>query len=254
MRAPGVQSYSPSYTLGHPITNLTIATVIKSSNGKFKTGDLVTGLFPTEEYSCINEEIAKTTVRHLHNPYKLDIKLFIGALGMSGLTAYASFFAIGEPKAGNTIFISAASGAVGQIVGQLAKHEGLTVIGSVGSDEKLEFIKKNLGFDDGFNYKKEKTGDALKRLAPKGVDIYYDNVGGEQLEAALSAMNDFGRISECHVLAILGPITRLTCSGKSLLRNDLSVQCERIREIWHQANDEYRSKASEDAGFHCDGS
>ena len=81
-------------------------------------------------------------------------------------------------------------------MGQLAKHEGLTVIGSVGSDEKLDFIKKELDFDEGFNYKKEKPSNALKRLAPKGIDIYFENVGGEQLDAAIVAMNNYGRISE----------------------------------------------------------
>lgn len=113
---------------------------------------------------------------------------------MPGLTAYSSFYEIGQPKKGETIFISAASGAVGQIVGQLAKHEGLTVIGSVGSDAKLDFIKKDLNFDDGFNYKTEKPVEALNRLAPKGIDIYYENVGGDQLDAALEALNQFGRI------------------------------------------------------------
>lgn len=135
-------------------------------------------------------------VRKLDNPYNLDPKLFVGALGMPGLTAYSSFYAIGEPKKGETIFISAASGAVGQIVGQLAKHEGLKVIGSVGSDDKLDFIRKELNFDEGFNYKQEKPSDALKRLAPKGIDIYFENVGGEQLDAAIAAMNNYGRISK----------------------------------------------------------
>ena len=115
--------------------------------------------------------------------------VFTGALGMPGLTAYSSLYDIGKPVKGETIFISAASGAVGQLVGQLAKHEGLTVIGSVGSDEKLDYIVKELKFDGGFNYKKEKPADALKRLAPNGIDIYYENVGGEQLEAAISALN-----------------------------------------------------------------
>ena len=117
---------------------------------------------------------------------------------MSGLTAYSSLYEIGKPKKGETIFISAASGAVGQIVGQLAKREGMTVIGSVGSEEKLAFIKKELGFDSGFNYKTEKPDEALarvlKELGLEGVDVYYDNVGGEQLDAALGAMNTFGRI------------------------------------------------------------
>lgn len=196
MRAPQVASYFPPFELGKPITNSAVAKVLKSDNSKFKQGDIVTGTLPTEEYSSISGEVANTTVRKLDNPYNLDPKLFIGALGMPGLTAYSSFYAIGEPKKGETIFISAASGAVGQIVGQLAEHEGLKVIGSVGSDDKLDFIKKELNFDEGFNYKKEKPSDALKRLAPKGIDIYYENVGGEQLDAAIEAMNNFGRISE----------------------------------------------------------
>ena len=142
------------------------------------------------------EEVADTA-NVINNPYKLDPKLFLGPLGMPGLTAYSSFYDIGVPKKGETIFISSAAGPVGQLVGQLAKHEGLTVIGSVGEDKKLDFITKELGFDAGFNYKKEKPLDALKRLAPKGIDIYYENVGGEQLEAAITCMNDFGRIVAC---------------------------------------------------------
>ncbi len=196
MRGPETKSYSPPYTIGDPIPNSTVATVLKSNNDRFAPGDVVTGLLPIEEYSSLKGDLVQNMVKRLENPFNLDPKLFIGALGMTGLTAYSSFFAIGEPKKGETIFVSAASGAVGQIVGQLAKHEGLNVIGSVGNDEKLEFIKRDLGFDDGFNYKKEKALDALKRLAPKGIDIYYENVGGEQLDAALSVMNTFGRISK----------------------------------------------------------
>lgn len=120
---------------------------------------------------------------------------------MPGLTAYSSFYEIGKPVKGETIFISSASGAVGQLVGQLAKHEGLKVIGSVGSDDKLDYIIKDLKFDGGFNYKTEKAADALKRLAPDGIDIYYENVGGEQLEAAISAMKDFGRIVACGMIS-----------------------------------------------------
>lgn len=196
MRAPEEESYSPPFELGKPITNSAVAKVLRSANSKFQEGDLVTGMLPTEEYSIIPGEIANSMVRKLDNPYNVDPKLYVGALGMPGLTAYSSFYEIGTPKKGETIFISAASGAVGQIVGQLAKHEGLTVIGSVGSDEKLEFIKKDLNFDDGFNYKKEKASDALPRLAPKGIDIYYENVGGEQLDAALAAMTNYGRIGQ----------------------------------------------------------
>jgi NADPH-dependent curcumin reductase CurA len=119
---------------------------------------------------------------------------------MSGLTAYSSLYEIGKPKKGDVLFVSAASGAVGQIVGQLAKREGLKVIGSVGSSEKLQFVTKELGFDAGFDYKKEKPEVALRRilreLGEDGIDIYYDNVGGEQLDAAIGAANNFARIGE----------------------------------------------------------
>lgn len=175
MRDPKIKSYSPPFDLGKPITNAAIVTVIKSDNSKFKAGDVVKTFSQTEEYNVITkEELEGSEV--LDNPYKLDPSLFIGALGMPGLTAYSSLHEIGQPKKGETIFISAASGAVGAVVGQLAKREGLKVIGSVGSDEKLKFITEQLGFDGGFNYKKEKASEALERLAPNGIDIYFENV------------------------------------------------------------------------------
>ncbi len=232
MRAPDVKSYSPPFELGKPITNSAVSKVLKSNNSKFKEGDVVTGMAPTEEYSIISGEIANNMVRKLDNPYKLDPKLFLGALGMPGLTAYSSFYEIGQPKKGETIFISAASGAVGQLVGQLAKHEGLKVIGSVGSDEKLEYIKKDLNFDEGFNYKKESPEESLKRLAPNGIDIYYENVGGEQLDAALAAFNNFGRIGkrQANISFLREPCTDHRVSH---LRHGLTVQYFRAREtLW----------------------
>jgi NADPH-dependent curcumin reductase CurA len=187
--------------VGKPITNGAVATVIKSDNPKFHSGDVIKlPLSDTVEYAALNHTAAEAA-NVLDNEYDLDPKLFVGALGMPGLTAYSSFYEIGAPRKGETIFISAASGAVGQLVGQLAKHEGLKVIGSVGDDKKLDFITKDLNFDGGFNYKKESASDALKRLAPNGIDIYYENVGGEQLEAAIAKMNDFGRIIACGMIS-----------------------------------------------------
>ncbi|KAL8952241.1 MAG: hypothetical protein Q9222_001827 [Ikaeria aurantiellina] len=201
MRSSEVESYFPAFEMGHAITNSAIAKVLKSANPKFKEGDIVVGMIGTEEYSVVPGEVVNSMMRKLDNPYNLDLKLFVGALGMPGLTAYSSFYAIGAPKKGETIFISAASGAVGQIVGQLAKHEGLTVIGSVGSDAKLDFILKDLNFDSGFNYKKEKPAQALQRLAPKGIDIYYENVGGDHLDAALDAITPHGRVVACGMIS-----------------------------------------------------
>jgi len=202
MRAPEKKSYSPPYDLDAPITNSCIFKVVRSANDKFREGDTLKsrGTTPIEEYTVLAKDQADQCYP-LDNPYQLDLKYFLGPLGMPGLTAWSSLYEIGQPKPGETIFISAASGAVGQLVGQLAKHEGLRVIGSVGSDDKLALITDELGFDAGFNYKTEKPADALARLAPAGIDIYYENVGGEQLEAAINAMNNFGRIVACGMIS-----------------------------------------------------
>jgi NADPH-dependent curcumin reductase CurA len=204
MKAPTPASYASSFVHGEPIYNFAISTVVSSSSPRYKAGDVVLGTSNFQEYVTVAKERADSTdeakaFKILDNPLGLDPKVFLGALGMSGLTAYSSFYEIGKPKKGQTIFISAASGAVGQIVGQLAKREGLKVLGSVGSDQKLKYIKEELGFDGGFNYKSEEPAAGLKRLlgelGSSGLDIYYDNVGGEHLDAAIATMNTFGSIS-----------------------------------------------------------
>lgn len=189
------------FEYNEPLSSGSIVKVIKSDCEKFQPGDLLVGFVNMEEYSALSKHACDYMVRKIENPYNLDPIHWLGAMGMPGLTAYSSFYDIGKPVKGETIFISAASGAVGQIVGQLAKHEGLKVIGSVGSDDKLDFILKELNFDGGFNYKTEKPADALARLAPEGIDIYYENVGGEQLEASLNAMKEFGRIICCGMVS-----------------------------------------------------
>lgn len=207
MRAPETKSYSPPLELDAPVQADCVAIVVKSNAADFKEGDLVKAFTGIAEYAVVPKEIiAGGRVNKIHNPYNLEPGLFIGQLGMPGLTAWSSLYEIGKPKKGETIFISSAAGAVGQVVGQIAKHEGLRVIGSVGSDEKAEFITKELGFDAATNYKKESPADALKRLAPEGIDIYYENVGGETLQAAIDAMKDYGRIVAC------GMISQVSCS------------------------------------------
>ncbi|KAJ5976322.1 zinc-type alcohol dehydrogenase-like protein PB24D3.08c [Penicillium waksmanii] len=202
MRDPSVKSYNQPYALGEPVTAYCLVQVIKSDHPKYQAGDLVFSRLAVEEYTTATREDLDTNQTYkIDNKYNLPLSNFVGILGMPGITAYASLYEIGAPKKGETIFVSSAAGAVGQVVGQLAKQEGLRVIGSVGNDEKLKFITEELGFDGGFNYKKEKSANALARLAPDGVDIYYENVGGEQLEAALDAMNFFGRIVACGMVS-----------------------------------------------------
>lgn len=175
MRDESKKSYSPAFPLHSVIPNGGVAEVLVSKTDKFQKGDLIYTFIGTQQYSVLTSE-QLASARKIHNPYNLPLSHFTGILGMSGLTAYSSFYKIGEPKKGETIFVSAASGAVGAVVGQLAKREGLRVIGSVGSDDKVEYIK-SLGFDGAFNYKTEKPIDALRRLCPDGVDIFFDNVG-----------------------------------------------------------------------------
>lgn len=203
LRDPKIPSYFPALEIGKPILSGSIGKVLKSSTPGFKEGDLVSGRLPIQRYVTVSakdqENITKLDVAL--DDKSLDLRHYLGALGMPGLTAYSSLYEIGKPKGGETIFISSAAGAVGQVVGQLAKHEGLTVIGSVGSDEKVKYVTEELKFDAAFNYKKEKPLDALQRLAPNGIDIYYENVGAEHLHAAIETLNSFGRIVACGMIA-----------------------------------------------------
>jgi NADPH-dependent curcumin reductase CurA len=194
MRSPEIKTYFPPFELGKPMMSHGIARVVKSNSDTCHEDDIVAGLMPIMQYSTTAIDLSARFRKLDTVTGAPDIRDNIGALGMPGLTAYASLYEIGKPKKGETVFISSAAGAVGQIVGQIAKHEGLKVIGSVGSDEKLQRITHDLSFDGGFNYKKEKPLEALRRLAPDGIDIYYENVGGEQLEAALACMNVYGRV------------------------------------------------------------
>ncbi|CAN8104729.1 unnamed protein product [Discula destructiva] len=200
MRDAGTKSYSAPLELDMPVTSFVMGKVLKSDAPDFKVGDLVKSFTGMAEYSAI-PKCFLAAVTKIDNPHNLEPGLFIGQLGMPGLTAWSSLYEIGKPKAGETIFISSAAGAVGMVVGQLAKKEGLRVIGSVGSDEKAEFITKELGFDAATNYKKESAADALARLAPEGIDIYYENVGGDTLEAAMGSMKTFGRIVACGMIS-----------------------------------------------------
>lgn len=196
MRSTEIKSYTPAFEVDETVMNMGVASIIKSDHPDFKPGDLVSG-YPIDfaEYQVVTKEHLGASLNKVENPHNLDPKLFLVHLGMPGLCAYSSLYEIGKPKKGETILVSAASGAIGQIVCQIAKHEGLRVIGSVGDDKKLAFLRDELGVE-AFNYNNEKPADALKRLLPEGLDIYYENVGGEILDAAINAMNTHGRISK----------------------------------------------------------
>lgn len=194
-------SYIPPFQPGQVIEGFGVAKVVASNDANFRVGDYVEGMTGWEEYSLIlNTERLRKIERN-----DVPLSYHIGLLGMPGFTAYAGFYEVCSPKKGDFVFISAASGAVGQLVGQLAKLFGCCVVGSAGSPQKIDLLKNKLGFDDAFNYKEESDLDAaLKRYFPTGIDIYFDNVGGAMLDAALLNMRPKGRIAVCGMVSQQG--------------------------------------------------
>ncbi|XP_020209574.1 2-alkenal reductase (NADP(+)-dependent) [Cajanus cajan] len=187
-----------TYTPGSPLTGYGVSKVLESGDPKFKKGDLVWGITKWEEFSLIPSSLIHFKIDHTDVP----LSYYTGILGMPGVTAYGGFFEIGSPKKGENVFVSAASGAVGQLVGQFAKLTGCYVVGSAGSKEKVDLLKNKLGFDEAFNYKEESDLNAtLKRYFPEGIDIYFENVGGKTLDAVLQNMRLQGRIPVCGMVS-----------------------------------------------------
>lgn len=186
------------FVLGQVLDVFGVSKVIASGHPDYKSGDLVWGMTGCEEYTMVTHPEYLFRINHP----ELPLSYYTGVLGMSGLTAYSGFFDVSKPKKGDYVFVSAASGAVGQIVGQLAKIAGCYVVGSAGSEEKVNLLKTKFGFDDAFNYKKEKDLNvALKRCFPLGIDIYFENVGGAMLDAVLLNMRMKGRIAVCGTIS-----------------------------------------------------
>ena len=197
-RMNDAKSYTPPFQTDQPIQGGIVAEVVESKTENFKPGDKVSGNLPWRQQFTAPEKGLN----------KIDISLapasnFLGILGMTGLTAYFGLMHIGKPKAGETVVISGAAGAVGTVVGQLAKIHGCHVVGIAGSDEKVKLLKQEFGFDEALNYKT--TPDLKKAIAeacPNGVDIYYDNVGGEISDAVISNINFHARIPLCGQISL----------------------------------------------------
>nr|CAD1819914.1 unnamed protein product [Ananas comosus var. bracteatus] len=192
-------NFVPDFVPGEVITGHGVSKVVDSGHPDYKPGDLVWGFrIGWEEYSVITNPQGLLKINHPEVP----LSYYTGLLGMPGLTAYAGFYEVSSPKKGEYVFVSAASGAVGQLVGQFAKLLGCYVVGSAGSDEKVNLLKSKFGFDDAFNYKKEQDlNAALKRCFPEGIDIYFENVGGATLDAVLLNMRAHGRIAVCGMIS-----------------------------------------------------
>jgi len=194
-RMNDVKSYVPPVGIGEVMVGQTAGEVLESKHPKFKQGDKVLAA-GWQLYSCMKgEELDKVDAGHAPLSY------YLGALGMPGLTAYFGMKDIGAPKAGETVVVSAASGAVGSVVGQLAKIAGCRAVGIAGGKAKCDYVVSELGFDACVDYKAGNLYRDLKEACPKGVDVYFDNVAGEVLETMLRIMNLFSRIVVCGRIA-----------------------------------------------------
>lgn len=197
-RMRDTRSYTPPFGLDEPLTGGAVGEVVSSTSDQFAEGDFVMHMFGWREY-------ALAEARHLTkvDPSLGPLQSYLGALGMPGMTAYVGLLDIGTPKPGETVFVSGAAGAVGAQVCQIAKIQGCRVVGSAGSPAKTRWLEEVAGVDAAINYKETNNlRRALKNACPDGIDVYFENVGGEHLEAALQYMNDFGRIAVCGMISM----------------------------------------------------
>ncbi len=193
--SPDTESYIPPVALGDVMRSSGIGEIVESSHPDFQVGDRVMGMMGWQEYFLSDGAgLNKVTA-------PLPDEAILSVFALPGLTATQGLYSIGKPKKGETIVVSGAAGSVGSIVGQLAKADGLTVVGIVGSDEKADWIVNELGFDGAVNYKSDDLAAKLAELTPKGIDVYFENTGGPIQHHVFARMNAHGRIAVCGMIA-----------------------------------------------------
>jgi NADPH-dependent curcumin reductase CurA len=190
------KSYVPPFQLGAPLDGGAVGEVVSSSDPSLSPGDLVLHGLGWRDYAAGTAK-AFRKVEPTHNPSH-----HLGVLGMPGLTAYAGLFAVAGLQEGETVFVSGAAGAVGSLVGQFAKLRGATVVGSAGSAEKVSWLTDELGFDAAFSYRDAPVAEQLRAVTPDGIDVYFDNVGGDHLEAAIGSLKVHGRAAICGMISL----------------------------------------------------
>ncbi len=197
-RMSDAKSYVPPFELGKPVSSGVVAEVVESKNDKFSKGDFVSGMLAWKELQASD---GKGLIKV--DPKIAPLSAYLGILGMTGLTAHLGLSEIGKPKSGETIVVSGAAGAVGTVVGQIGKILGLKVIGIAGTDEKVELLTTEFGFDAAINYNTTKNmAQAIAEATPNGVDIYFDNVGGEISDGVLANINKFARVVVCGAISL----------------------------------------------------
>jgi NADPH-dependent curcumin reductase CurA len=192
-RMNAAKSYVAPYEVGKALEGGAVGEVVASRAAGFEVGDTVLHGLGWRDYAAVDAANATKV-----DPQVAPIGAYLGVLGMPGMTAYAGLLEVAAFKEGDVVFVSGAAGAVGQVAGQVARLRGAKrVIGSAGSDAKVKYLVDELGFDAAFNYKDGPVGEQLAQAAPDGIDVYFDNVGGEHLEAAIDSFNVFGRAALC---------------------------------------------------------
>jgi len=190
------KSYIPPVAIDEVMRALGVGEVIASRHPQFAVGDFVNGALGVQDYF-----LGEPKGFYKVDPQRAPLPLYLSALGMTGMTAYFALLEVGTPEAGETVVISGAAGAVGSIAGQIAKLKGCRVVGIAGGEEKCRYLVDELGFDATIDYKHEDMAAGLKRTCPKGVDVYFDNVGGDILDAVLTRLNFKARVVICGAIS-----------------------------------------------------
>ncbi len=190
------RSYIPPVEIGEVMRAGTVGTIVESKGQRLAAGDHVSGWLGVQEYAVCDENAVFKV-----DAGEIPLPKYLGALGMPGMTAYFGLLDVGAPKEGETVVVSGAAGAVGSLVGQIAKIKGCRVVGIAGGPEKCGWILDELGFDAAIDYKSEDVGEALRKQCPEGIDVYFDNVGGDILDAALARLARGARVVICGAIS-----------------------------------------------------
>jgi NADPH-dependent curcumin reductase CurA len=240
------RSYVPPVGIGEVMRAIATGRVVESRNTDFAEGDHVTGLFGVQEYAVSDGKGLMKV-----DPDRAPLPVYLSVLGMPGMTAYFGLLDIGEPKEGETVVVSAAAGAVGGVVGQIAKLKGCRAVGIAGGAEKCAYVVEELGFDAAIDYKADDVVAGLKEHCPKRIDVYFDNVGGDILDACLSRLARRARVVIC------GAISQYNVDGRMKgPSNYMSLLVNRARMegfVVFDYADRYAEAAREMAGWLAEG-
>jgi NADPH-dependent curcumin reductase CurA len=228
------KSYAAKQEIGEVMIGGTVGEVVESRNARFAKGDQVLGMLGWQQYGLSDGKGLNKV-----DASRVPLSAYLGVLGMPGVTAWVGLLDICQPKASETVVVSAASGAVGSVVGQIAKIKGCRAVGIAGGKQKCDYVVKELGFDACVDYKGGKLNDDLKAAAPDGIDCYFENVGGEILDAVLRRMNAFSRIAVCGLISQYNATEPYGVKTfQSILTNRIKVQgfivSDRL-ELWAKA-------------------